>query len=163
MEVEPLAASPYVPHSSLSIPLRLVRRLYAGYWPHVPSDSHSRTIADCFNRVAKYVATHRASTLDWHNSHALQGDLADAIRALKRQRGAPLLTFGSAHMVRQLLAAGLVDELCLLISRHPGAGQADVWGRCARVGIYSDVLDDDARRRAYHTICTQWRGAHWNV
>jgi dihydrofolate reductase len=89
--------------------------IFAGYWPHVPSDSHSRTIADCFNRVAKYVATHRASTLDWHNSHALQGDLADAIRALKRQHGAALLTFGSAHMVRQLLAAGLVDELCLLI------------------------------------------------
>jgi dihydrofolate reductase len=61
------------------------------------------------------VATHRSSTLDWQNSHALEGDLADAIRALKRQEGANLLTFGSGDMVRQLLVAGLVDELWLLI------------------------------------------------
>jgi hypothetical protein len=29
-------------------------------------------------------ATHRPDTLDWKNSHALKGDLADAIRALKQ-------------------------------------------------------------------------------
>ena len=35
--------------------------------------------------------------------------------ALKRQDGGYLLTHGSGDMVRQLLAAGLVDELRLLI------------------------------------------------
>ena len=48
-------------------------------------------------------------------SHALEGDLADAIRALKHQDGVNLLTWGSGDMVRQLLATGLVDELRLLI------------------------------------------------
>jgi dihydrofolate reductase len=61
------------------------------------------------------VATHRPDTLEWQNSHALEGDLADAIRALKQQDGANLLTWGSGDMVRQLLAAGLVDELRLMI------------------------------------------------
>jgi dihydrofolate reductase len=89
--------------------------IFASYWPHVPADSRSRSIADPFNRVRKHVATHRSDTLDWHNSHALKGELADAIRTLKQEEGADLLTFGSGDMVRQLLAAGLVDELRLLI------------------------------------------------
>jgi dihydrofolate reductase len=98
--------------------LLLGRRTYdiwAAYWPHVRADSASHAIADLFNSVPKHVATHRSDTLDWQNSHALEGDLADAIRALKHQDGANLLTWGSGDMVHQLLAAGLVDELRLLI------------------------------------------------
>jgi dihydrofolate reductase len=97
----------------LSHPFELLlgRRTYdiwAGYWPHVRAGN---AIADLFNRVPKHVSTHRADTLEWQNSHALKGDLADAIRALRHQDGGDLLTWGSADLVRQLLAAGLVDEL----------------------------------------------------
>jgi dihydrofolate reductase len=94
---------------------RRTYEIFAAYWPHVPADSASHAIADLFNSVPKHVATHRSDTLDWQNSHALDGDLADAIRVLKHQDGANLLTWGSGDMVRQLLAAGLVDELWLLI------------------------------------------------
>jgi dihydrofolate reductase len=97
--------------------LLLGRRTYdifAAYWPHVPADSPSGSIAEPFNRVAKRVATHRPNDLDWHNSHALDGALADATRALLHEDGANLLSFGSGDMLRQLLAAGLVDELRLL-------------------------------------------------
>jgi dihydrofolate reductase len=104
----------------LSQPFELLlgRRTYdiwAAYWPHVRADSAGHGIADLFNSVPKHVATHRPDTLDWQNSHALKGDLPDAIRALERQDGANLLTWGSGDMVRQLLAAGLVDELRLLM------------------------------------------------
>jgi len=95
--------------------LLLGRRTYdiwASYWPRVPV---GHPIADLFNSVPKHVATHRPDTLDWQNSHALKGDLADAVRGLKRQDGANLLTWGSGDMMRQLLAAGLVDELRVLI------------------------------------------------
>jgi dihydrofolate reductase len=97
--------------------LLLGRRTYdiwAGYWPHVKAGNE---IGDKFNSVPKHVATHRSDKLDWQNSHALKGDLVDAVRALKHQNGANLLTWGSGDMLRQLLAAGLVDELQLLI--HP--------------------------------------------
>jgi dihydrofolate reductase len=89
--------------------------IWAAYWPHVPADSASHPIAERFNSVPKHVATRRPDTLHWQNSHALKGELADAIRTLKRQDGANLLTWGSGDMVGQLLAAGLVDELRLMI------------------------------------------------
>jgi dihydrofolate reductase len=94
---------------------RRTYEIFAAYWPHVRADSASHAIADLFNSVPKHVATHRSDTLDWQNSHALEDDLADAIRALKDRDGVNLLTWGSGDMVRQLLAIGLVDELQLLI------------------------------------------------
>lgn len=94
---------------------RRTYEIFAAYWPHLPADSGNRAIADLFNSVPKHVATHRSDRLDWQNSHALEGDLADAIRALKLQDGADLLTWGSSDMLHQLLATGLVDELRLLI------------------------------------------------
>jgi dihydrofolate reductase len=97
--------------------LLLGRRTYdifAAYWPHVPADSPSQSIAKSFNSVPKHVATHRADDLDWHNSHALESGLVDAVRRLLRDDGPNLLTFGSGDVVRQLLAAGLVDELHVL-------------------------------------------------
>jgi dihydrofolate reductase len=98
--------------------LLLGRRTYdiwAAYWPLVGANSPDHPIAGPFNRVAKHVATHRPDSLKWQNSHALKSDFADAVRALKQREGANLLTHGSGEMVRRLLAAGLVDELRLLI------------------------------------------------
>ncbi|WP_324726631.1 dihydrofolate reductase family protein [Pseudomonas chlororaphis] len=122
--------------------LLLGRRTYdifAGYWPHIQAGSSNSFIADLFNRVPKHVATHSPNTLDWHNSHALQGNLADAIQALKQQHGAHLLTQGSGDLVRQLLAAGLVDELQLMI--HP-----IVLGRGKR------LFDDHAQASAFTLV-----------
>ena len=116
--------------------LLLGRRTYdiwAAYWPRLQA---GHPIADQFNSVPKHVATHRPDTLGWQNSRALKGDLADAIRALKHQDGANLLTWGSGDMMRQLLAAGLVDELRLLI--YPV-----VLGRGKR------LFDDDAQASSF--------------
>ena len=95
---------------------RRTYEIFAAYWPRKGVESgSSHAIADRFNSVPKHVATHRSDALDWQNSRALKGDLGDAIRALKDQDGSNLLTWGSGAMVRQLLAAGLVDELWFLV------------------------------------------------
>jgi dihydrofolate reductase len=120
--------------------LLLGRRTYdiwAAYWPRVRADSAGHAIADLFNRVPKHVATHRSGTLDWRNSHALEGDLADAVRALEHQNGADLLTWGSGDMVRQLLAAGLVDELRLLIYPVVLARGKRLFGNNAQVSAFT--------------------------
>jgi dihydrofolate reductase len=118
--------------------------IFAAYWPRVRADSPSHAIAELFNSVPKCVATHRSDTLDWQNSHALEGDLADAIRAPKHQDGANLLTHGSGDMVRQLLAAGLVDELWLLIYPVTWARQALVRRQRTSVGLHAGALDQHA-------------------
>jgi len=89
--------------------------IFAGYWPHVPEDSPAQAIARPFNAAAKHVATHRADTLDWNNSHALGNDVVAALRKLKQQDGPDLVTQGSSALVKQLLASDVVDELSLLV------------------------------------------------
>jgi dihydrofolate reductase len=70
-------------------------------------------------RRRKYVASRTLrEPLPWVNSTLLTGDAATAVRDLKA--GAPegeLVVLGSGELVRALFAAGLVDELKLLI--HP--------------------------------------------
>jgi dihydrofolate reductase len=56
--------------------------------------------------------------LTWRNSEQLEGDLVEAVTALKSEPGdANIAISGSISVVRQLLAAGLLDELRLLV--HP--------------------------------------------
>lgn len=120
--------------------LLLGRRTYdifADYWPKVKDDTEDFSIANLFNSVPKHVATHSPDTLDWHNSHALGADVSAAVRRLKQQDGADLLTQGSADLVQQLLAADLVDELQLLI--HPlllGRGKR-LFGTDAAAGAFT--------------------------
>ncbi|HZH98695.1 MAG TPA: dihydrofolate reductase family protein [Fimbriimonadaceae bacterium] len=95
--------------------LLLGRRTYdiwEGYWPNIQPGN---PIADAFNRTVKHVATHRREPLAWKGSRALDGDLAGSVRELKASEGPDLLTWGSSDVVRQLLAAGLVDVLWLFV------------------------------------------------
>lgn len=126
--------------------LLLGRRTYdifAGYWPQIKAEAQN-AIADLFNAVPKHVATHRPDSLTWNNSQALDADIIGAVRALKLQNGSLLLTQGSGDLVRQLLAAGLVDELRLMI--HP-----------VLLGRGKRLFGDDAQASAFtleHSITT---------
>jgi dihydrofolate reductase len=98
--------------------LLLGRRTYdilTAHWQSEPPDSDSRPIADLLDSVPKHVVTHRSDGLRWQNSHRLEGNFIEAVRGLKRQGGANLLTQGSGDIVHQLFEANLVDELRLLI------------------------------------------------
>jgi len=54
----------------------------------------------------------------WRNSEQLRGDLVEGVTALKAEPGSTDIAMsGSISVVRQLIAAGLLDELHLLI--HP--------------------------------------------
>src|SRR3954468_11306628 len=81
----------------------------------------SRTAAEdpgapFFNDTAKYVVSSTLTTAacTWRNSKALGPYEPDAIRKLKKEVG-DLYVSGSGTLVRALLAAGLVDELHLLV------------------------------------------------
>lgn len=93
----------------------LGRRTYevmSAHWPNVtdPDD----LAATKLNTLPKYVPSSTLTSLDWHDSHLLTGDLADEVKALKARPGRALQVHGSGALVRSLLELRLVDELRLL-------------------------------------------------
>jgi dihydrofolate reductase len=84
---------------------------FAEAWPGRTGD-----IADRMNSIPKYVvSTTLAAPLAWSNSTLLEGELVEAITALKQQDGGPLMVHGSMALTQSLLAANLVDDLRLMI------------------------------------------------
>ncbi|MER9943659.1 dihydrofolate reductase family protein [Mesorhizobium sp. M0092] len=85
--------------------------IFAAHWPYQKNDR----IADSFNAVTKYVATHRPDTLSWQNSQPLGSDVVATLRRMKQEDGPDLLIQGSSELIQTLLANDLIDEISLLI------------------------------------------------
>jgi len=106
--------------------LLLGRRTYdifAAHWPFVPTDPSApgydpgmAEIAVAFERVTKYVATHRPESLAWENTEWLGPDPVAALRAIKDGDGPMLLIQGSSVLIQELLAADLIDDVRLMIA-----------------------------------------------
>lgn len=90
---------------------RVTYEEFAAYWP---TASHTGAFGERMNALPKFVATTSPASLTW-NASPLQGDAVEAVRALKREAGEPLLVYGSGTLARTLLRHGLVDELRLMI------------------------------------------------
>jgi dihydrofolate reductase len=84
---------------------------FAAAWPTMPDTGD---FGERMNAMPKYVATRTRTELGW-NSTALHGDLVEAVIELKAQDGGDLLLAGSAQVFGTVFAAGLVDELRLLV------------------------------------------------
>jgi dihydrofolate reductase len=88
--------------------------LFAAHWPKASAEE--QVLAEPLNTRPKYVASTKLSEpLEWQNSTLLQGNVGDAVRALKAQAGADLLLIGSPVLMRTLLEDNLLDELRVMI------------------------------------------------
>lgn len=67
------------------------------------------------SRLDTVVFSRTLTTADWPNTRICAGDLVEEITALKAASDVPLRTAGSLSVARQLLAAGLVDRLRLMV------------------------------------------------
>ncbi|MHA6524110.1 dihydrofolate reductase family protein [Tessaracoccus sp. G1721] len=96
---------------------------FAGAWPdREEAGGDDAPFARQLGDVRKVVATRQAPTFTWRNSEAIGGDLVEAVTRLKSDESVRgILIPGSISVVQQLLAAGLVDELRLLV--HPVAAR----------------------------------------
>ena len=93
---------------------RRTYEIFAAHWP--TASEEEQVIAEPLNTKPKYVASRTLSDpLEWQNSTVLQGDVAEAVAALKREPGGDLHVIGSTELVQVLFDAGLVDELRLMI------------------------------------------------
>lgn len=71
--------------------------------------------SDEMNGFAKYVVTRTLKTFTWANSQGVDGDVIEAVTALKHRPGQNILVYGSARLASTLLEANLVDEVRLLV------------------------------------------------
>jgi dihydrofolate reductase len=96
---------------------------FAGAWPdREAAGGEDATFAARLGDTRKVVATRGEQDLGWRNVERLRGDLVEAVTALKSEPGLDkILVAGSLSVVRQLLAARLIDELRLLV--HPVAAR----------------------------------------
>jgi dihydrofolate reductase len=92
---------------------------FAGAWPErEAAGEEDAPLAKALGDARKIVVSNQQLAFTWRNSEQLQGDLIEAVTALKNEPGDRTIAMsGSVSVVRQLLAAGLLDELHLLV--HP--------------------------------------------
>ncbi|GAB2803072.1 dihydrofolate reductase family protein [Streptomyces chlorus] len=95
--------------------LLLGRRTYVNFardWPKMTEPP----FGPLMNGLPKYVASHTLTEAEWNPSMILSGDIPAQIADLKRRPGHELQLHGSARLSQSLLAAGLIDELRLVIA-----------------------------------------------
>jgi len=91
---------------------RTTYEIFYGSWPQMISDD---PVSQGINFKKKYVASRTLTSVEWETAELLQGDVADAVRALKAEDGGELQVHGSAGLIQTLLKEELVDELRLIV------------------------------------------------
>ncbi|MEO3755519.1 dihydrofolate reductase family protein [Streptomyces sp. B6B3] len=91
---------------------------FAGAWPErEAAGGEDAVFAKQLGDMRKIVLSRSPLSFSWRNSEQLSGDFVAAVTALKNEPGGTIGLSGSVSVVRQLLSAGLLDELHLLV--HP--------------------------------------------
>ena len=123
---------------------RVTYESFAGAWPErEAAGGDDAAFATRLGDMRKIVASRRPLTLDWRNSEQLQGDLVEAVAALKRDAAIRRIALsGSVSVVRQLVDAGLLDELHLFV--HP-----------ATAGTGLRLFEDGGPERPFTLISAQ--------
>ena len=87
---------------------------FAGHWPNASEEE--QVLAEPLNSKPKHVASRTLTEpLAWQNSTVLQGDVSDAVAALKQEDGEDLHVIGSSQLVQTLVERDLVDEFQVMI------------------------------------------------
>ena len=92
---------------------------FAGAWPgREAAGGEDAGFAKKLGDMRKIVVSQRTLEFTWRNSEQLRGSLVEGVAALKADPSIGRIALsGSVSVVRQLLAAGLLDELHLFV--HP--------------------------------------------
>src|SRR4029453_10282920 len=89
---------------------RKTYEIFAAHWPKVGDHD---PIAAKLNSMPKYVASRTLNEVTWNNSTLIEGDVAEAVVALKEQYGDDVQVTGSGDLVQTLIKHDLVDEFQL--------------------------------------------------
>jgi dihydrofolate reductase len=81
-------------------------------WPKMISDD---PVSQALNFKPKHVASRSLASVEWETADLIEGDVGDAVQALKARDGGELQVHGSHGLIQTLLAEDLVDELRLIV------------------------------------------------
>ncbi|MGH3346313.1 MAG: dihydrofolate reductase family protein [Nocardioides sp.] len=84
---------------------------FRGYWPQ-HTDEQAGAYLD---QVQKYVVSSSMTDPQWRNSTILPGDPVEEVGRLKDSDGGDITLCGSITLAHAVVAAGLVDEIRLLV------------------------------------------------
>lgn len=88
----------------------------ADYWPTPEAKRDIPEIAARMNCLDKLVVSRTLETANWENARLVQSNAAGELSSLKQQTGKDIAIFGSSNLTVNLLHAGLVDELRIMVN-----------------------------------------------
>jgi dihydrofolate reductase len=87
----------------------------AAWWPTEQSQINDPAITSRMNTKPKLVFSTTLEQADWSNTTILNGDAVEQMEAVKSAPGGELLVLGSARLTACFAAAGLLDELRIMV------------------------------------------------
>ncbi len=99
---------------------RVTFRMFENVWPKVSKEPKApegmKKMADSLTRMDKVVFSKSLERVSWENSRLLRGGVVEEAKRLKQGKGKDIIIFGSGTIVQQLMQAGLIDELVLVVN-----------------------------------------------
>jgi dihydrofolate reductase len=83
--------------------------MMAGFWPTPAAEQMMPLVAERMNNLPKVVFSRTMKRASWNNTTLVTGDLASAVRALKRDSKEDMVILGSGSIVSQLTELRLID------------------------------------------------------
>ncbi len=87
----------------------------AAYWPTDRAQANDPAITSRMNTKPKLVFSTTLEHASWSNTTVIAGEAVERIEAVKAAPGGELLLLGSAHLTAQFAAAGVLDELRIMV------------------------------------------------
>jgi dihydrofolate reductase len=113
---------------------------YLAYWPKVKDDPKASRndidISRWLDDIPKIVFSRTLREVTWKHARLARGSAAEEVAALKRAPGKDIIIQNSTRLAQSLLAAGLVDELQIIVAPVVlGAGRALFSGLPRRIEL----------------------------
>src|SRR5690606_27185626 len=104
---------------------RVTYDMMAAWWPTPMAAAAMPDVAAAMNARPKIVFSRTMRAAGWQNTTVIGDDIVAAVRHLKAEPGPDMAILGSASIVMQLAAAGLIDTVQVVICPVAlGAGRA---------------------------------------
>jgi dihydrofolate reductase len=87
----------------------------AAYWPTEHARVNDLAITSRMNTKPKVVFSSALEHAGWSNTTIIAGEAVERIETVKIAPGGELLVLGSAHLTAHFVAAGVLDELRIMV------------------------------------------------